>query len=157
LLGGCELTIRDQSVALRRSAGLQIMAFLALHPDGATTSDLIRAVWPGLQPSTITNRLHKWILLDPAARQLYVDWARIAAEMVAILRLDAGAHPDDPRTTELVGELMMKSPEFSQWWDQHKVLNRTWGDKRFRHPVVGPLEIDYEALHLPGDTESAEA
>ena len=24
---------------------------------------------------------------------------------------------------------------------------------RFRHPVVGPLEIDYESLHLPGDPE----
>ena len=34
-----------------------------------------------------------------------------------------------------------------------KVLDRTWGHKRFRHPVVGPLEIDYEALHLPGDSD----
>ena len=33
-----------------------------------------------------------------------MDWAQIASEMVAILRLDAGAHPDDRRTTELVGE-----------------------------------------------------
>ena len=73
--------------------------------------------------------------------------------MVAILRLDAGAHPDDARTTELVGELTLKSPEFSRWWSQHKVLDRTWGHKRFRHPIVGPLEIDYEALHLPGDND----
>ncbi len=36
-------------------------------------------------------------------------------------------------------------PEFPRWWAQHKVLDRTWGHKRFRHPVVGPLEIDYEA------------
>ena len=32
---------------------------------------------------------------------------------------------------------------------EHQGLDRTWGHKRFRHPVVGPLEIDYEALHLP--------
>ena len=99
------------------------------------------------------RNLTRWILLDPAARDLYVDWAQIASEMVAILRLDAGAHPDDPRTTELVGELAMKSPEFPRWWAQHKVLDRTWGHKRFRHPVVGPLEIDYEALQLPGDPD----
>ena len=55
------------------------------------------------------RNLTRWILLEPAARELYVDWAQIAAEMVAILRLDAGAHPDDPRTTELVGELTLKS------------------------------------------------
>jgi hypothetical protein len=58
LLGGCQLTIHYEPVALRRSAGLQILAYLALHPDGGTTSDLIRAVWPGLPPNTITNRLH---------------------------------------------------------------------------------------------------
>jgi hypothetical protein len=97
--------------------------------------------------------LTKWILLDPAARELYVDWAQIASEMVAILRLDAGAHPDDRRTTQLVGELTLNSPEFATWWSQHKVLDRTWGHKRFRHPIVGALEIDYEALHLPGDPD----
>ena len=68
--------------------------------------------------------------------------------MVAILRLDADAHPDDVRTTELVGELTLKSPELSRWWSQHKVPDRTWGHKRFRHPIVGPLEIDDEALAL---------
>jgi MmyB-like transcription regulator ligand binding domain len=33
------------------------------------------------------------------------------------------------------------------------VLDRTWGHKRFRHPIVGELEIHYEALHLPGDPD----
>jgi hypothetical protein len=127
---------------------------LGRRGDVLATNHLARALLSDFDAMPYRDRnLTKWILLDPAARQLYVDWAQIAVEMVAILRLDAGAHPDDPRTTELVGELMMKSPEFSRWWDQHKVLNRTWGDKRFRHPVVGPLEIDYEALHLPGDPD----
>ena len=99
------------------------------------------------------RNITRWILLDRAARDLYVDWAQIASEMVAILRLDAGAHPDDARTTELVGELTLKSPDFARWWSQHKVLDRTWGRKRFRHPIVGPLEIDYAALHLPGDAD----
>ncbi len=97
------------------------------------------------------RNLTRWILLEPAARDLYVDWAVIASEMVAILRLDASAAPDDPRTAALVGELTLKSPEFPGWWAQHKVLSRTWGHKRFRHPLVGDLEIDYEALVLPGE------
>jgi hypothetical protein len=59
--------------------------------------------------------------------------------------------PADRRTTQLVGELTLNSPEFATWWSQHKVLDRTWGHKRFSHPIVGALEIDYEALHLPGD------
>lgn len=125
---------------------------LGRRGDVLATNALARALLADFDAMPYRDRnLTRWILLDPAARELYVDWAQIASEMVAILRLDAGAHPDDARTTELVGELTLKSPEFSRWWSQHKVLDRTWGHKRFRHPVVGPLEIDYEALHLPGD------
>ena len=57
------------------------------------------------------------------------------------------------RCSRALWELTLKCPEFPKWWSQHRVLDRTWGHKRFRHPVVGPLEIDYEALHLPGDPD----
>ena len=127
---------------------------LGRRGDVLATNALARALLADFDAMPYRERnLTRWILLDPAPRDLYVDWAQIASEMVAILRLDAGAHPDDPRTTELVGELTLKSPEFSRWWSQHKVLDRTWGHKRFNHPIVGLLEIDYEALHLPGDPD----
>jgi hypothetical protein len=127
---------------------------LGRRGDVLATNALARALLADFDAMPYRDRnLTKWILLDPAAREPYVDWAQIASEMVAILRLDAGAHPDDARTTELVGELTLKSPEFPRWWSQHKVLDRTWGHKRFHHPVVGSLEIDYEALHLPGDPD----
>jgi hypothetical protein len=61
LIGGCELTIDGTLVHLRRNAGLQILAFLAIHPEGATKTDLIRACWPGQPPATITQRLHTTI------------------------------------------------------------------------------------------------
>ncbi|MDX3099805.1 helix-turn-helix transcriptional regulator [Nonomuraea angiospora] len=96
------------------------------------------------------RNLTRWIILDPAARDLYVDWEKIASEMTAILRLDAGRHPDDTRTAELVGELSVKSEHFRRWWADHKVLDRSFGTKRFRHPVVGPLSIDYQAFTMPG-------
>jgi transcriptional regulator with XRE-family HTH domain len=127
---------------------------LGRRGDVLATNALARGLLADFDAMPYRDRnLTKWILLDPAARELYVDWAQIASEMVAILRLDAGAHPDDGRTTELVGELTLKSPEFSRWWAQHKVLDRSWGHKRFHHPLVGPLEIDYEALQLPGDPD----
>jgi hypothetical protein len=79
---------------------------LGRRGDVLATNHLARALLADFDAMPYRDRnLTKWILLDPATRQLYVDWAQIAAEMVAILRLDAGAHPDDPRTTELVGEL----------------------------------------------------
>jgi DNA-binding SARP family transcriptional activator len=58
LLGRCELTIAGQPVRLRRSAGLQALCYLAVHPGGATGTDLLRACWPGLPPSSITQRLY---------------------------------------------------------------------------------------------------
>lgn len=127
---------------------------LGRRGDVLATNALTRALLADFDAMPYRERnLTRWILLDPSARELYLDWARIAAEMVAVLRLDAGAHPDDPRTTELVGELTVKSPEFAGWWSQRQVLLRTWGHKRFNHPVVGRLDIDYEALQLPGETD----
>ncbi|MCQ8187901.1 helix-turn-helix transcriptional regulator [Streptomyces rugosispiralis] len=99
------------------------------------------------------RNLTRWIVLSPEARELYADWERLAAEMTAILRLDAGRYPDDARTAELVGELTMKSTYFRGWWDDHRVLTRTHGQKRFNHPLVGELTIDYQALTPPGEED----
>ncbi|MDO8186032.1 helix-turn-helix transcriptional regulator [Conexibacter sp. JD483] len=95
----------------------------------------------------------RWIFLDPATRELYVDWETIARENVAMLRLDAGANPDDQELSALIGELTIKSPEFAGWWTRHEVLRRSHGTKRYHHPVVGPLTISYEALPLPDDPD----
>ena len=57
LLGGCRLQVDGRAIHLRRSASFQILAYLAVHPT-ATTTDLVRAIWPGLDPNTITKRLH---------------------------------------------------------------------------------------------------
>ena len=61
------------------------------------------------------------MFLDGAARELYREWDRCAAEMVATLRMDAGRNPDDRLLNELVGELTIKSPEFRSWWADHNV------------------------------------
>ncbi len=50
---------------------------------------------------------------------------------------------------------MIGCPEFSAWWNDHEVLRRTHGVKRYRHPVVGDLEFAYEALALPDDPDQS--
>ncbi|WP_323137129.1 hypothetical protein [Streptomyces sp. NBC_01764] len=41
-----------------------------------------------------TRRNHaRYCLLDPQARERVTDWEQVAAETVAILRLEAGRHP----------------------------------------------------------------
>ncbi|RKS97202.1 helix-turn-helix protein [Streptomyces sp. 3211.6] len=93
--------------------------------------------------------------LDPAARELYADWSGCARENVAYLHLEAGRRPQDPELARLIGELSMRSEEFRRWWAEHPVQDKTSGRKRFRHPVVGELELAYETLRAADDPDQA--
>ena len=95
----------------------------------------------------------RWLLLDEGARSLYRNWEKVAADIVACLRLDAGRYPDDPRTSELVGELAMKSPEFRRWWANRRVVTHCQDVKRLHHPIAGNLELKVEALVSAEDSE----
>jgi transcriptional regulator with XRE-family HTH domain len=95
----------------------------------------------------------RYSFLDESSRDLYVDWEEVARDNVATLRLDAGRHPDDPLLVELVGELSVKSPEFRRWWADHNVRERSYGTKRFHHPLVGDLTIEYESVAVLGDPD----
>ncbi|WP_328724217.1 helix-turn-helix transcriptional regulator [Streptomyces sp. NBC_00259] len=96
----------------------------------------------------------RWMFLDDDARSLFVDWEEQARAAVESLRLDVGRDPDDQATTALVEELREHSREFDQWWEQHRVHQRTHGSKRLRHPLVGELTVEYETLALPGDPDT---
>lgn len=102
------------------------------------------------EPLHRRNLLH-WLLTDPTAQDLYLDWAVIASEMVGVLQLESSARPGDPDIAALVGDLATRSPEFRRWWAEPSPQGRTSGTKRFQHPLAGPLTIDWEALVLPDD------
>lgn len=95
----------------------------------------------------------RWMLLSESARDLFIDWETQARNAVESLRLEAGRMAGDRDIIELVGELSLSSPEFRQWWSEHRVHQRTFGAKRLAHPIVGELTVDYETLTLPGDDE----
>ncbi|MFE1594094.1 helix-turn-helix transcriptional regulator [Nocardia sp. NPDC058705] len=92
----------------------------------------------------------RMVFLDPEARNVFPDWPRIAAETVAALRVNAGTDLDDPRLTELVGELSLKSEDFRRLWAKHEVRAKTAGEKRFTHPLVGELALSYETFTVNG-------
>ncbi|WP_017555785.1 helix-turn-helix transcriptional regulator [Nocardiopsis baichengensis] len=99
------------------------------------------------------RNLARFILLDPAAREVYADWEEIAQELVANLRLSCGRHPDDRLLNELVGEFMVKVPEFGAWWDDHRVRECAYGPQRLRHPAVGEVALHHETLAFPADQD----
>ena len=71
--------------------------------------------------------------------------------MVAVLRSAAGRDPYDKALTDLVGELSTRSPQFRTMWAAHDVEFHRTGRKNLHHPVVGDLDLTYEAFELPGD------
>ncbi|MEV5435657.1 helix-turn-helix transcriptional regulator [Streptomyces sp. NPDC052682] len=95
------------------------------------------------------------VFLNPEYRDLYLDWEKKAADMVAYLRMDAGCRPDDPRLSALVGELSVKSEEFRRLWAAHDVKEKSYGVKRMRHPLVGELTLSFETFRLADDGEQA--
>ncbi len=117
-------------------------------------NDLARqliADFPAL-PAAERN-MARLVFLDEASRDLYPDWQTKARDTVANLRYDAGRHPDDPQLASLVGELSLASSDFRRLWADHNVHAKTRGRKRFRHPRIGELALDYVAMRAPDDPD----
>jgi transcriptional regulator with XRE-family HTH domain len=95
--------------------------------------------------------LARFCFLDPAADELYPDWDDAANTTVALLRTEAGRDPYDKTLSDLVGELATRSEDFRVRWAAHDVRLHHTGSKHFRHPVVGPLDLAFEAMPLPAD------
>jgi anti-sigma factor RsiW len=93
----------------------------------------------------------RFLFLDPAAREFYLDWERQAQDVVAMLRTEAGRSPHDRALSNLIGELSTRSDHFRTWWAAHNVRFHRTGVKRFHHPVVGDLTLTFEALDLAAD------
>ncbi|MEV5942484.1 helix-turn-helix transcriptional regulator [Streptomyces sp. NPDC051994] len=98
--------------------------------------------WLGDETSLITA-----MFLNPAARDFYRDWPVVAQGCVAALRA-ANPAPDDERLQELVGELSVRSADFARMWARHDVRAKTASAKRFRHPLVGDLTLNFETFSV---------
>ena len=64
------------------------------------------------------------------------------------LRATLARYPADPAVTGLVEELRNGSPEFARLWERHDVQGAPMLTKTFRHPVVGEVTVDCDALAL---------
>jgi len=109
--------------------------------------------WSQLPPQE--RNWARLVFLRPEYRELYVDWEQKATDIVSMLRMDAGCHPDDPRLSALVGELSVKSEEFRRMWATHDVKEKTYGVKRLHHPLVGDLTLNFEGFRLGDGSEQS--
>jgi hypothetical protein len=95
----------------------------------------------------------RFAFLDPRATTFFIDWERVADDSVAILRSEAGRNPHDRDLSDLIGELSTQSEDFRVHWAKHNVRYHDTGLKRIHHPIVGDLELSYEAMILRADSE----
>ena len=75
----------------------------------------------------------------------------MATDAAAMLRLEAGRNPHDRDLITLVGELSTQSELFRRHWASQNVKFHRSGRKRLRHPAVGELDLNFEAMELPSE------
>lgn len=90
------------------------------------------------------------LLLHPEADRACPERAATVAELTGMLRAQVAAEPGHPRAVELVGALAVRSAEFATLWARHDVEAATRGRMRVDHPLVGELNLDWDAYAMPG-------
>jgi transcriptional regulator with XRE-family HTH domain len=99
--------------------------------------------WPARQRNTI-----RYTFLHPYAQSLWPDWETKARACVAHLRAVVGSVPDAPDLVALVGELVVKSPDFSRMWERYDVRKVGNGEKTFLNPELGRMTLSHEVLEV---------
>jgi transcriptional regulator with XRE-family HTH domain len=91
----------------------------------------------------------RYLMTDPRAPRIFVEWETIARGAVAHLRAANANDLQDPELRELVTELSDESTLFAEWWDAHIVARRRASIQHLRLPGGEVVARRYEVLHVP--------
>jgi len=98
----------------------------------------------------VSERNLLFLFLHPQADQACPNRKATVAELTAMLRAQVAAEPGHPRAEELIARLTASSTEFTRLWGRHDVEETTRGQMRVNHPLVGELNLDWDAYPMPG-------
>jgi transcriptional regulator with XRE-family HTH domain len=116
--------------------------------DVLAANPLMTAISPMYTPG---RNVLRSAFLESAVGDLFCDPEVRLENVVSALRASVGPDVDDPRLTELIGELSLKSGDFRRLWARHDVKPHVGsGVHRMQHPQVGELELHYDKFHLAG-------
>ncbi len=148
----------DESVLAERMATLveavrpnpayvldRLSNMLAANPEGLTLYDGFADVSPH-QRNTC-----RYLMTNPRARDIFLEWEEIARGAVAHLRAANADNLHDPELQALVTELREHSALFEEWWSEHIVERRRTSIKHIRATDGNTIARRYEVLHLPED------
>jgi transcriptional regulator with XRE-family HTH domain len=126
---------------------------ISLWWDLLVVNDSYAAMIPDLQQRPDHERNTLWIAFtDKRARDLYLDWDAETQQLAGQLRVQLAQHPADPRGRDLVEALVAASPRFAELWQEQAVARFHGSRKRFHHPTLGDITLDYVKLAADHDT-----
>jgi transcriptional regulator with XRE-family HTH domain len=95
------------------------------------------------------RNLVRWMFTADQARAVYLEWEPEARAMLGRFRLSAARYPDDPDVRALIAELQRDSEHIRDWWPRHDVAAIGGsGSKKLRHPRLGPAEYSHVVLQV---------
>ena len=118
---------------------------LAANPEGLALYDGFADISPR-QRNTC-----RYLMTNPRAREIFLEWEEIARGAVAHLRAANADNLHDPELQALVAELREESALFEEWWSEHIVERRRTSIKYIRATDGDTIARRYEVLHLPED------
>ncbi len=92
----------------------------------------------------------RMIFCDPRVRAAQFDWESVARFVVGAFRIDATRAGAEAEVQPLVDELCRTSPEFAAMWRDNDVKTHGEGVKHVRHPVLGPITLEYSGFAVDG-------
>src|SRR5271170_4016268 len=117
-------------VAWNRAAAVMLTDYGALPPD--------------------QRNILRFIFLDPRVRAAQYDWQSVARFVVGAFRVDAARAGAAAEVEPLVDELCRLSPEFKAMWRENDIRSHGEGVKHIRHPLLGPIALEYSAFAVDG-------
>jgi hypothetical protein len=130
----------DPFPACVRNARYDVLAFNAAYE---------QLVGRHLSTLPFEERNSLWsVFMSPECRAAMIDWEEAARRMVAEYRSAMAEHVAEPAWKCLVSRLSKASQEFAEMWERHEVASPENRTKRWLHPGVGLLRLDYTHLWL---------
>jgi transcriptional regulator with XRE-family HTH domain len=132
---------------IRLMEGWDRVAAYVVNPrlDVLAGNTVVTALYEGLEHN---DNLLRLALLNPRAREFYLDWEKDTYYKVAHLRAAAVTAPDDPSLAELIEELSAASAEFRCMWGRHEVRRRIRAPARFHHEAAGDIVTTMEVMSV---------
>ena len=107
----------------------------------------------GALPPAERNVLRR-MFSDSRLQAAQEDWLSVARYVVAAFRADVARAGATEEIRALVEQLSRTSPEFDALWRSSDLVGHAGdGVKRLRHPILGPIELEFSTFAVEGRPE----